>query len=442
MRRVLAIVSIPLLVAGCTISIGGSGDEPAAPAGATAGAPSAVDDPTAAPSEDAEAATPAPPASEGFALVSGGLAASGYQSVLDAAASGPTVVASLFTQEDGADVDAGLAFSTDGGATWAWGGTLAQPGDQYATGALIEPEGVILVGTTYTEDGDEELAEAFVALALAPEFVPEAADLPEEFAGSDVHLMDMHNVNGEWIIVGYQGSRPDADGESDDTPVLWRSADEGATWTKQRIRVAGSSDTPVYGMVVAPDGSWNLYGQSYPDDGNGFDAAWLRSTDDGASFELVAPGAFSAPSDQGAQQIVFDDTGAVAVRGWDELDEADDEDVSAVWAAGSGEEITRLGTQTLAVAGGTPPGSFLSGLLFDADTLVAWGSPDGSKPSDPVQFWRWEDGEFVPSSTIDGDGSPLSVIRILTDDAVALAFGYVSPDGDEADAGVWRASLG
>jgi hypothetical protein len=208
------------------------------------------------------------------------------------------------------------------------------------------------------------------------------------------------------------------------------------------LRVKGSSDTPVYSFTLGPDGSWNLFGQSHPGRGDQqFNASWLQSRDSGKSFRLMYPTWFAKNGDQGARFGVFSASGAVAIDGWDEVGESSVTDSSVAWVGSAGEHVQALGNGTIPLRGGAPPGEFLDGLIWDNETLVMWGSADGSYPMREVQFWNSDGSTFVPSTTLPGNGALIGVQHIVNNGRSILAFGTTGPDAHQRYLAVWLGSL-
>ncbi len=77
--------------------------------------------------------------------------AAGAQIAFDAAADGSTVVASVLTEDTVGDFDAGTVYSTDSGATWQWGGVVADVGSTFPEGVLLEADGAVIVGSNQVE---------------------------------------------------------------------------------------------------------------------------------------------------------------------------------------------------------------------------------------------------------------------------------------------------
>ncbi len=451
MRMVVPVALTAILLAGCSASVS-IGDE--SPNGSTSPSGSATVEPepsstAIAPIDDAPTDTPsgsaAPTgavAAADWQIVSQDLGQDGAQLVFDAAADGSTAVASVLSEVSADDYDAGIVYSQDAGATWAWGGLVADAGQTFPEGILLVADGAVIVGTNQVNKGGGLESRAFVAVAAAPGFEPKEVDLPEQFAGNGVHLQDIVAVDGEWVIAGYTQGKPDDKGRTRQTAVLWRSSDEGANWTKQVLKVPGGQDTVIKQLVIAPDGTWNAVGQvSSGDLISQYDPMWMTSTDGGKTFTLQGTDVLTGDFDQGANRIAINDDGSVAILGWDEVTDEEHSTVSAMWLAVPGHDLARLGDSGVPVAGGTPQGQFLDGILWDEDTLVAWGSADGVYPMPDVQFWALSGGQLEPSATLPGNGTALAVSRILTGGDTVLAFGFTGEDIDQADVGIWRGSL-
>ena len=428
---------------GCSASVSVGSASSSGSASAAASAPaSSSSAPEREPSTDTSLPASAEPNSGPFVLVSQGLEKEGAQAALDASANDSAAVASVLSETTADDYDAGIVYSGDGGATWTWGGVLADAGKSYPEAIALVPAGAIMVGTNQVVAGDAVASRAFLAAASAPDFVPRAVEPPEQFAGDDVHLQDVVVVGDEWVVAGYLQGEADASGVSKQTSVLWRSADQGATWTKQVIDVPGSSDNSIKQLVIAPDGSWNLVGQVvYDKQANQYDPLWLRSTDAGATFDVMSKQELAGPFDQGVTRIVFAADGSAALLGWDEVTDESGSTASALWTSGPDMTVSRVGTTEVPVVGGTPPGEFIDGILWDGPTLAAWGSPTGDYPMDNVQFWGLIGGQLTQSSMLSGGGTPIAVGRILIGGNTALAFGFSGAQLPEADVAIWRGSI-
>jgi hypothetical protein len=421
MRKTLAVAATALVLAGCSSS-GGSSSSGSATASAAV-----------------EQTASATAASGAFALVSQNLAKEGPQVILDAAAVDTTVVASVLSQTSANDYDAGLVFSTDAGSTWKWGGIVADPGKTFPEAIAATADGAMIVGTTDVTSAAGTRSQAFIAAAPAPDFQPEQRPVPKEFAGANVHLQDIAVISGTWIVVGWDQGAVDASGNSSRTSYMWRSSDNGATWTRQKMVIPGSTDNSLEQIVFGPDGSWNLVGQAVFGDGsNQYDPVWLRSEDAGATFQLTGQDALTAPFDQGATRISFAGDGSAAILGWDEVTDGSGTRSSGLWVSGPNRKLARVGGPEVPVSGGTPPGEFIDGMMWDGRTLTAWGSATGSYPMDNVQFWGLTKDGLVQSSMLPGNGTPLAVSKILVEPDHALAFGFTGKDLASSDVAIWK----
>lgn len=439
MFRTLALATTALLLAsGCSASVTVGEDattstEPsAAPPGTSA---------PAAPSNAASAAPAQPTLGPGFTLVSSDMGEPGANG-FSAVAGGADVVAGAtytYTEED---MDVGLAISRDGGMTWTTSGNLVLDGRQFIDSLMVTADGVVMVGSTTTTKGDSSVEAPLFLAAPAPDYVPQVVPTPDGFRG-DISFVAVFEDGTDWVIVG-STEKPENDGSDDnnDIPTIWRSPDQGATWTRTEVPVAGSPDTPVYGFAVGPDGSWNIVG-SADQEGDGrnrqYDAAWLRSTDQGATFELMDADAFAGAFDQGGYRMAISASGAVAIVGWDELVDQGEE-ISALWAGPGGAPVQRIGDPEVPIQGGTPPGEFLTGVLWDNETLVAWGTSDGVLPAETIQFWAFDGSTFVPTTQLPGDGALIALQRVLTNGDRALLFGTTG-DEEQRNLAVWAGSL-
>lgn len=401
-------------------------------AGALTAAPSAEESPSGAPSPaasgPAEASAPAAPsngATTGFELVSAGLVSDADVIFSDAAGYDANVV--MIGRTDPGSTSAGevhlvVAKSTDGGGSWTWGGELQTAGECWPEAVMLEPEGAIIVGSEYF--ADQDTSSAFIAAAMAPDFVPQQIAAPDAFAGRFVDLNDIANVDGTWVIVGsvdYYG-------------FIWRSSDQGESWTKQAIDT-GERSFVAESLTIGPDGSWNIVG-SINLSQTGFSTYWLRSSDAGRTFTPVQPDAFVADVNENAIQLVLSPNGAAAVLGW--TDQGDFLS-NALFVSDSTGAMRRLGEANLPDQPGD--GLFLSGIMFYNDTLLAFGSPQGLTRTDTVQFWALAaDDTWSPTAQIVGPG-PSIVGKLLIGGDTVLAVGMLRPAGEYQTFGAWRGSL-
>lgn len=438
MRTALAFTAATILLTGCSASVSIGTESPGGPAST---APPATSAPIPSASPDTPEATATQPTlGPGFTLVSSDLGVAGRNGFSTVAGAGDLLAAATYSVTDDDDMDVGLALSQDGGMTWQARGPLDLVDDQYLADVLPTADGLVLVGTTRREKADEMVREALIMVAPAPDFDLQVIPTPEEFTG-DVSLTTVFADGSDWVIIGssYEPAPRKVDGDNA-SPTVWRSPDEGSTWTRTVIEVAGSSDTIGSGFVLGPDGSWNLFGQSHTDQGDRqFDAAWLRSTDGGASFTLMYPDQLARDTDQGAYSLAFSPSGAMAMSGWDEVVE-DGEDISVLWAAPYDSAPQPVGRPEIPVQGGTPPGEFLAGLLWDNETLVAWGSSDGVSPGAEVQFWAFDGSEFAPTTILPGNGELVSLSRVVSNGDLALLFG-TSGDEQQRNLAIWAGTL-
>jgi hypothetical protein len=348
-------------------------------------------------------------------------------------------VASVLSQTTAEDYDGGLVFSTDAGSTWTWGGIVAEPGKTFPEAIAATSNGAVMVGTTQTSAQTAVTSQAFITLAAAPDYKPVAIPTPAQFEGENVHLQDVAVISDVILVVGWEQGKPDASGNAPRTSYLWRSPDGAKTWTRTKITIPGSSDNSLEQIAFGPDGSWNLIGQAVFGDGkNQYDPVWLKSVDAGATFQPTNQDVFAAPLDQGATHIEFAGDGSAGILGWDEVADGSASRSSALWVSGADQKLERIGTTEVPVSGGTPPGEFIDGILWDNLTLAAWGSPTGSYPMDNVQFWGLTKDGLTQSTMLPGNGTPLAVSHILVGGDEALAFGFTGKDLAGADAAIWK----
>jgi len=436
MLRVLAASAAILVVAGCSSS--GSGG---ASSSAAAGGSSAVASATASSSAQASGSAAASAAPGAMKLVSQSLAKDGAQVILDASASGTSVVASVLSQTTAEDYDAGLVFSTDAGTTWNWGGVVADAGKTFPEAIAATSNGAVMVGTNQVSTQTNVASQAFIALAAAPDYKPVALAIPKEFQGENVHLQDVAVFSDVILVVGWEQGTPDANGNAPRTSYMWRSSDGAKTWSRAAIEIPGSSDNSLEQIAFGVDGSWNLIGQAVFGDGtNQYDPVWLKSVDAGATFQLTNQDVFAAPLDQGATRIELAGDGSAAILGWDEVKDGNASRASALWVSGPNQKLKRIGTTEVPVSGGTPPGEFINGLLWDNTSLAAWGSATGTYPMDNVQFWGLTKDGLTQSTMLPGNGTPLAISRILVGKGEALAFGFTGKDLAGAEAAIWKGS--
>jgi hypothetical protein len=371
-----------------------------------------------------------------------GLERPGAQVVFDADQAGQTVVASVLSEVTPGDYDAGLVYSRDGGGSWKWGGIAAGSGRTFPEGVMLIDGGAVIVGATQSGDGAQMISRAFMARAVSPNYSLEELTLPAAFDGDGVHLQDVIDVDGEWVVAGYVAALVDPDKPRRPMAALWRSSDQGATWARQDIKMKGLQELSITQIAIAPDGSWNLVGQG----GSGdifaqYDAVWLSSTDRGATFTREAQKGLAGDFDQGASSISFADDGSAAITGWDEVNDEHGTAVSALWVSAPGHGVTRIGGPKIAIWDAeTPPGQFLDGAVWHGNTPILWGSANGDYPAEKVQFWTIKGSKLQPTTSLSAAGTPLAVATILDGSTGALAFGLMG-ELDQADVGVWRGTL-
>jgi hypothetical protein len=432
MLKVVAASAAVLLVAGCSSSSTGAASSSTAASSAPSAAASSG---STAPSASAASS----PAAGGMTIVSQGLKKEGAQVILDASANANAVVASVLTQTAANDYDAGLAFSTDAGSTWKYGGFVSDTGLTFPEGIAATSNGAVMVGTNQVQSQSAVTSQAFIALAGAPDYTLVAIPTPKEFQGENVHLQDVAVISDVIIVVGWEQGKPDAAGNAPRSSYMWRSTDGAKTWTRAQITIPGSNDNSLEQIAFGADGSWNLIGQAVFGDGaNQYDPVWLKSVDAGATFQLTNQDVFAAPLDQGATRIEFAGDGSAAILGWDEVKDGNASRASALWVSGPDQKLKRIGKTEVPVAGGTPPGEFINGIMWDNTALAAWGSPTGSYPMDNVQFWGLLNDQLTQSTMLPGNGTPLAISRILVGKNGALAFGFTGKDLASADASVWK----
>lgn len=361
-----------------------------------------------------------------------GLFASGSGTSVVAAVSAVAPAAKDVKEKEQRGIDAGISVSLDSGDNWSQTMFIGLPGDQYFEGMMLLDEGAVMVGRTENIIDGKKSVQAYAAIAPQPEFQLQVVTLPEQFEGQ-ARLVDAFADDADWTIVG-EVTQKGATSETDTFPAIWRSFDQGNTWTKQVVEIEGVDSMKVGDFAIAPDGSLNFFGQSIVD--GEADAAWARSTDGGKAFELVDAQRFAAPGVQAATYGTFSSTGSAGILGYDE---ATGEKVSMVWAASVNGPVTRLGADKVPVAPNTPPGQFLSGVMFDQQALMAWGSTDGVFPSKQVQFWSWNTDKFEPADTMEQEGQLLEVNRFVAGPNTVLAVGAFGPSADKRAFGVWTA---
>lgn len=446
MRKVLVPLTVAIAAAiaflgGCsgsggTASTSGSPSSSSASPSATtpnssSSSPSGSESPSQSPTTT-EPTTPSNP----YTLVSQKLAIKGNERILVADALGDVAAAAVQIERADGTYDVGLVVSRDQGSTWKWSGVVRAKYTQYVRSITVTEQGIVLVGDTSGFSNDQSTA--FIAAAAAPDYALVEVAAPSIFSGNYVHLTDMVVIGKTWFILGQTGFNA-KDGWIRDKAVLWTSSNQGDSWKGRYLDLPVSNDTWASQLVVAPDGSWNIVGQAHDPATGNYDAAWWQSTDGGISWLRRGEGSMSAEATQSATRIIFSPSGAVAIWGWDEITSPGDEAVSVIWTGKANKSLERLGRYELPVSGGTPPGAFIDGVLFEGETLIAWGRPDGKYPSRSVQFYRYEGGTLNPSTSVDGEGNFVTVdsIVVLTDRA--LLFGANGPYADELDAGIWLA---
>ena len=424
-------VGAVLVLSACSasVSVDGDAESSATPDGSASAASVAPSASSAVPSSGASPST-------AWAVVSDGISFTGEQHFTDAAGFESTLVAVGYTVVSETDWDVIVAYSEDAGANWKSGGTIVAPGRQQPRSVMLVDGGAVIVGTDYVEleAGGSESA-AFFAVASTPGFVPEQVVTPPEFA-TPTTLVGIESVDGTWVIGG------DAYNVKQNAllPAIWTSEDLGQNWQQTWVTAEGADFGAVYGFSVALDGSWNILGSSAPAAATvEADATWWQSTDEGVSWNLVEPTAFDSADYQSiATSAIVATDGGRAVLGYSYTAQ-DAPAVSALWAAGSGQDLVSVGA-TIPVEGGTPEGAFLDGILFDGVTLVGWGTGSAQGLAEQVQFWAWDSEQFVPTVALPGDGELIFVGQVLSVDNSAMAFGTSGPDAAGQSLTIWRAS--
>jgi len=321
-----------------------------------------------------------------------------------------------------------LAYSNNSGDTWAWGAPLNSTREQAPQAVMMTPKGAVVVGWQRTiAEGKFGASGAFIALAAAPDFALREVPTPAEFAGQGVILYDAKDVGGAWVFVGMCAS----------SGCLWHSSDEGATWTRTEITVAGQPMIPTK-MRVGADGTWHLIGVTAAP-GKGYHAAWATTTDKGQTFSPVQPKAIAGQENDYGDQLVFSDAGAAALLVGTHEGGPDGKAMDALYVSNSQGAMQRLQAANLPDQQGSA--LTLGGVLFLNDELIAYGSPKGSTRTDTVQFWKLSsDGSWQAGAQL-SQGEMAWVDKVIIGGEKALAVGLTRSSGQADSFGVWKGSL-
>lgn len=387
----IALVSaLAIAIAGC----GSTGGGPTSSSASTSSPPTSASPTSPAPTST----SPSPTPTSAFEFVADGLERPGFQDVLVTSVLGSTIVGAVRTKSAATGIDVGLVYSTDGGATWAWGGTLKLPGEQDPRGIMLTPQGAVVVGQTRAGEADPK---AFIAAAAAPAFDLFQVQLPKEFSGP-VSLRSVAAYKGDWIIVGLG-----IDG-GDFATLIWRSGDQGATWTRRVVALPEVMAAEQ--LVVGPDGSWNMVGATRTR------AAWARSEDAGATWTFVQPKAFASGSV--AFEFQMTDARVVVIRGQQGGE-------AAIWASNADGAMTLMPL----------PDPTVTEALFHEGQLLTVGAPDAHR----IKFWALVDGNWKVGPAIESDQQIYPDQAVSVDGSVVV-IGNVATGGDR-NIGIWRGTL-
>jgi hypothetical protein len=358
------------------------------------GSPTSSTSPTPAPT------TPSPTPSYSFRFVGGGLERPDFQDVLGSDARGGVIVVAVRTKSETTGVDVSLAFSTDAGDTWAWGGTLQLPGEQVPQGIMITPQGAVVVGETRAGEADPK---AFMATAAAPNFDLVAMTLPEEFAGA-ISLRDIALAQNQWVIVGL--GRDDASFAT----LLWQSSDQGMSWNRSVIAlptVLAPSQ-----LVVGPDGAWNIVGATQKS------AAWARSEDGGVQWTYVQPDTFADSDD--AFQFIVSANNVVGILGL--------QDAKVVlWVADAQGALMRMPL----------PDPSIRAIAFQGEQVVTAGSP----ANDRIDFWSLDAGVWDKAGSILGAPNGIFLDKLISDGSGVVVLGTTQSSESDRNIGIWKGAL-
>lgn len=452
----VALASTALLMAACgaattVIESGTASPQPLVPSAPASSPPPAVPSPTGAPSGEASARPSdgevadqdsgeapdgevsgevsrgdgASGATEGFAIVSGDLPTTGTRWAEDGARLGNLAVAALGEERTEANWDVGTAYSTDDGLTWREGGFVRAKHRQYAKDVMLVPDGAVIVG--YTELPDFDRYRAFIVVAPEPDFVPVNVDLPDVFSGN-VQLTGVRELDGIWLVTG-SVLRPVGDGSYRASPTIWRSDDEGGTWDRTVLSVAGMREGLVWAAQFGA--VWHLFGEYVPAGTEQWEPMWLISWNGGETWSLV-----DVPRTRGIQWAfsgVVDDAGNASLVGIDQA-VGGDAGSAQVWVGSEEDGLWPLGNPRLQVEGGTPSGPFLDGVVLDGTDVVVWGAP---QEGNGVQFYVRDGPDLYPGTLLTDGRSKVWAYSVLIDATSALVFGEVTRS-DGADVVIWR----
>jgi hypothetical protein len=456
MWRVWALASAGLLLAACgsttTIESGTSSPVPLAPSTApssvaptTPAAPETPGGEVSATPSDEPSVVEAPPGGEvsggevsggpaspgvtggdeGFAIVSDALSTQGTRWAEVGAQLGDTAVAAIGEERSESNWDVGIAYSSDDGRTWNDGGFVRAKHRQYAESVMLVPDGAVIVG--YTELPEFDSFRAFIAVAPEPDFVPVAVDLPAEFRGN-VQLTGIQELDGLWLITGSLLT-PVGQDQYRASPVIWRSDDEGGTWSRTTVQPGGMREGQVWDAQFGA--VWHLFGEYVPAGTDQWEPMWLVSWNGGESWRLV-----DVPRTRGIQWAfsgMVDDDGNASLVGIDQA-VGGDAGSAQVWVGSEADGLWPLGNPRLDVSGGTPEGPFLDGGFLDDGDLVVWGVP---QEGNGVQFYIRDGPRLYPGTLLTDGTSRVRAYDVVTDSDSALVLGEVVRS-DGTDVVIWR----
>jgi hypothetical protein len=168
---------------------------------------------------------------------------------------------------------------------------------------------------------------------------------------------------------------------------VWRSTDNGATWTQVTAH-AGWSARHSFGSVVMPDGSILLMGGYDSTGRTGVKDDTWRSTDAGATWTQVNAGAWEGRYD--FSSIVMPDGNVLLMGGANTITRMDDMwqsmDNGATW------------TQVTAHAGWQARYGQSSVVLPDSSIVLMGGTAYGSDGGDLNDVWRRIPAGFMPGN--------------------------------------------
>jgi hypothetical protein len=168
--------------------------------------------------------------------------------------------------------------STDNGANWTQQTPSAAWSARYAHSSVAMPDGsIVLMGGWDVSSNRKNDVWRSTDNGVTWTQVTPSAGWSERASHSSVVMPD-----GSIVLIG---GEDDAGFKND----VWRSTDNGATWTQQTAN-AGWSARSLFSSVAMPDGNLVLMGGTTSSSGSGLNDVW-KSIDNGATWTQMTPSA-------------------------------------------------------------------------------------------------------------------------------------------------------